>query len=27
LDPQSFGVITSQFNTPRAIQLSLRVEF
>ena len=27
LDPRSFGVITSQFNTPRAIQLSLRVEF
>jgi hypothetical protein len=27
LDPQSFGVVTSQFNTPRAIQLSLRFEF
>jgi hypothetical protein len=27
LDPRSFGVITSQFNTPRAIQLSLRFEF
>jgi hypothetical protein len=26
-DPQSFGVVTSQFNTPRAIQLGLRIEF
>jgi hypothetical protein len=25
--PQTFGVITSQFNQPRAIQLALRVEF
>jgi hypothetical protein len=27
LDPRSFGVITSQLNTPRSIQLGFRVEF
>lgn len=25
--PQSFGVITGQYNTPRAIQLGIRIEF